>query len=209
MSDTEIRKAKKLDKTYKLSDGKGLYLVIKDNGTKFFRFDYSLFGKRKSMSFGVYPEITLQEAREKREEARNSIKNGIDPALKKNITKEHKNTFKNISKEWLIKMKKEWSEVTYKKIEGMLKNHTVAIQDYDISTITRKQILDLINELQNKNLLETAKRLLNNIERIYKYSVTYGYAEHNIVADIDKKNVLIKQAKRHFPAITDEDSIKI
>ncbi|MCD6259244.1 MAG: integrase arm-type DNA-binding domain-containing protein [Helicobacteraceae bacterium] len=208
LSDTEIKKAKTKDKTYKLADGKGLYLVVKNNGTKFFRFDYSFSNKRKSISFGIYPKISLLEAREKREEARSNIKEGIDPVHAKNIDRTLNNTFGKISKEWLNKMGKEWDEINYKKIEGMLRNHTLDIQNTDISKINRIQIINIINKLQSKNLLETAKRLLSNIERIYKYAVTYGYTEHNIVADIDKKNVLVKQQKNHFPAITDEEGIK-
>jgi integrase len=208
LSDTEIKKAKTKDKTYKLGDGKGLYLVVKNNGTKFFRFDYSLYGFRKTMSFGVYPDISLSQAREAREEARVNINNGIDPILNKNSDRISNNTFGHISKLWLDLMKQKWSGNTYCKVEGMIQNHTLNIQSLDISQITRKQILDIINALQNKGTIETANRLLSNIERIYKYAVTFGYTEHNIVADIDKKNVLFKQQDKHFPAITDENSIK-
>lgn len=209
LSNTEIKKAKTKDKTYKLSDGKGLYLVVKNNGTKFFRFDYSLFGKRKTMSFGVYPEVTLSNAREMREKARENVKSGIDPIQNKNNTTGiDNNSFGAISKLWLDMMKTKWSDNTYRKVEGMIQNHTISIQDVDISKITRKQILDIINKLQNNGTIETANRLLNNIERIYKYAVTYGYVEHNIVADIDKQNALKKQPKSHFAALTKEDDIR-
>ena len=70
LSDTEIKKSKIKDKTYKLSDGQGLYLVVKENGTKFFRYDYTFQNKRKSMSFGTYPEISLKDARIKRDETK-------------------------------------------------------------------------------------------------------------------------------------------
>ena len=73
LTDAEIKKAQVKEKEYKLSDGNGLYLVIKTNGTKFFRFDFSYGGKRKSMSFGVYPGITLKEARDKREESKKQM----------------------------------------------------------------------------------------------------------------------------------------
>lgn len=208
LSDSEIRKAKKRDKTYKLSDGKGLYLVIKNNGTKFFRFDYSIFNKRKSMSFGIYPEITLTKARVKREEARDSIKNGIDPIEDKKKENIGDNTFGHISNLWLGMMKTKWKPITYQKVEGTLQNHTLPIQNQDISTITRKQILNIITTLQNNGTLETASRLLNVIERIYKYAVTYDLIEHNIIADIDKQNAIQQTPKNHFPAITDEEGIK-
>ena len=209
LSDTQIKKAKTKDKTYKLGDGKGLYLVVKNNGTKFFRFDYTFNKHRKTMSFGIYPNISLAQAREARESARNNISNGIDPIQDKHGDKISSNTFGHISKLWLELMKQKWSASTYCKVEGMIENHTLKIQTLELSQITRKQILDIINILQNNGTIETANRLLNNIERIYKYAVTFGYTEHNIVADIDKKNVLFKQQDNHFPAITDEDEIKL
>jgi hypothetical protein len=79
LSDTEIRKSKPKEKDYKLGDGLGLFIVIKKNGTKMWRFDFSFNKMRKSMSFGLYPDVTLKEAREKRELARNNIRNNINP----------------------------------------------------------------------------------------------------------------------------------
>lgn len=74
LSDTKIRKSKPEEKDYKLSDGQGLYIVIKSNGTKMWRFDFTFLGKRKSMSFGIYDEVSLKEARQKREKARKILK---------------------------------------------------------------------------------------------------------------------------------------
>jgi hypothetical protein len=79
LTDTEIKKAKSKEKDYKLSDGQGLYIVIKKNGSKMWRFDFSFEKKRKSMSFGLYPEISLKEAREKRELARENLRKNINP----------------------------------------------------------------------------------------------------------------------------------
>jgi len=209
LTDTEIKKAKKKEKTYKLSDGKGLYLVVKNSGSKFFRFDYQLNGKRKTMSFGIYPEVSLAEARKRREEIREGLSNGIDPIeSKKLVSVDTTNTFESISSQWLEMMKTKWSPVTYAKVEGMLNKHTLPIRQIEMSKITRKQILDMITKVQNRGTLETANRLLNNIERIYKYAVTYDYVEHNIIADIDKQNSLKSAPKNNFPALTTEKEIK-
>ena len=174
LSDTEIKKAKREAKTYKLSDGKGLYLVVKENGTKFFRFDYSFEGKRKTMSFGIYPEISLSLARQLREKARTDIKLGIDPIRSKNDTSSDNNTFGHIAGLWLDTMRTKWVNSTYAKTENVIRNHTHEIHNTNISKITRRQILGLIKKVQDKGLLETASRLLNNIERIFKYAVTYN-----------------------------------
>lgn len=91
LSDTEIKKAKAKDKNYKLSDGHGLYLLVQSNGTKLFRFDFTFEKKRNTLSFGTYPETSLKEAREKREIAREQLKNGINPSIKKLFKKLHSN----------------------------------------------------------------------------------------------------------------------
>ncbi len=209
LTDTEIKKFKHNPekKINKLSDGQGLFLIIQKNGTKYFRFDYKFNDKRKSMSFGVYPDITLKKARELREKNRKLIKEDTDP-----LEDKHKDkniiTFKKIAEDWLQVMKAEWKEITYKKASGTIFNNTIPIQNKDIKTIKRVDILNLLKVMEQRGVLESADRLLTNLNRIYKYAVTYNYVEHNIIADIDKKNVLMKPKKNHFPAITDELELK-
>lgn len=208
LTDTEIKKSKVKDKTYKLSDGKGLFFVVKNNGTKFFRFDYTYNNKRKSMSFGTYPEISLKESRIKRSEAKEHIKNGIDPIVLKNQKKSHNDTFENISLRWLDIMKDDWTEVTYNKAYSTLKNNAYPyIGDKLIKDITRVEILQVLKIMEDRGVNDLASRLLNYIERIYKYAVTYNIVEHNIVFDIDKRNTLKGHSKEHYPAITNEKDI--
>lgn len=207
LSDTEIKGAKAKDKIYKLSDGLGLYLVIQTNGTKFFRFDYKFEDKRKSMSFGVYPQTTLKKARELREYNRALLQDNIDPLKAKN-QKEHITTYKKIALEWLEIMKNEWQPVTYKKVHAVILNNTFDIWDKDINSITRIDILELIRKCEQKGIIETANRLLSNLNRIWKYAVSYDYANHNIIADIDKKNAVKKNKVINFPAVTKKEDIK-
>ncbi len=179
LSDREIKSAKPTNKEYKLSDGKGLYLVVRKNGNKFFRFDYSLNRKRKTMSFGIYPNISLKEARAKREAAKELIQNGIDPI----DDKKHKDiiTFENVANKWLEIMKNDWKSNTYKKVVLALKKNVFPyIGDKDIKEIKRVDILKVIKYMEDRGLIETANRMLNKIERIYKYAVTYNIIEHNI-----------------------------
>lgn len=113
LTDTAIRNAKpNSDKAYKLSDEKGLYLLIHPKGNKWWRFDYRFDGKRKTLALGVYPEITLKQAREKRDEARQNLANKIDPCLKKKIEKigSTENTLAAIAREFIENNKVSWSE---------------------------------------------------------------------------------------------------
>ena len=210
LSDTEIKKSKIKDKTYKLSDGQGLYLVVKDNGTKFFRYDYTFQNKRKSMSFGTYPEISLKDARIKRDETRKLLLEDIDPIEYKNSnTPALTTTFRSIAENWLDKMQSEWKPITYQKSKVRLEQHAYPfIGNMNIQDITRLDILKVIDHMQQQDIFELTSRVLNNIERVYKYAVTYGLVAHNIIADLDKRSVLKRKDVVHVPAVTKEDDIK-
>lgn len=210
ITDTAIRKAKPKDKEYKLSDGNNLYLVVRPNGTKFFRYDYRFSGKRKSMSFGIYPTISLKEAREKAAETKKLILAGTDPIENKNLLiQKQSNSFELIAEKWLDIMASEWKEITLNKARSRLIQHVYPyIGAKSIDTITRLDILAIIEKMQNNNIFELTSRILNNIERIFKYCVTYGYIEHNIIADIDKRNILKKKDVEHVPALTKENEIR-
>lgn len=209
LTDTEIKKAKPKEKEYKLSDGQSLYLVVKTNGTKYFRFDFTYAEKRKSMSFGVYPDISLKEARELREKAREQLKHNINPIESKSSNFEDIATFKYIADKWFKLMKSEWKPVTYELNENRLKLHVYPyLGNKDITNIEILDILKIIQKLQEKEYFEIAERILNVIERIYKYAVTYGFTKHNIIADIDKRTVFAKKIVTHRAALTKENEIK-
>jgi len=210
LSDTEIKKSKIKDKTYKLSDGQGLYLVVKENGTKFFRYDYTFQNKRKSMSFGTYPEISLKDARIKKDETKKLLLEGIDPIeYKNNNIPTLSSTFQAIAENWLAKMQSEWKPITHQKSKVRLEQHAYPfIGHMNIQDITRLDILKIIDHMQKQDIFELTSRVLNNIERIYKYAVTYGLVEHNIIADIDKRSVLRRKDVVHVPALTQEDDIR-
>jgi len=87
LTDVEVRKAKPADTDRKLTDGAGLYLLIRPTGSKLWRFDFSFSGKRKTISFGAYPEVSILEARRLRNEAKSQVKAGIDPSQKRKLDK--------------------------------------------------------------------------------------------------------------------------
>ena len=209
LTDTKIKTSKPKEKDYKLSDGQGLFLLVKTNGTKLWRFDFTFTNKRQTMSFGVYPEIGLKEAREKREKARENIKNGINPIESKSSNFEIDATFKFISDKWLDLQKDDWSKSNYEKIKSNLENNAYPfLGNRNIKDISRKDILNLIERMEQRNATEYASRLLSNIQRIYKYAVTNEYVEHNIIADIDKRNSLKKRKTENHPALTKKEDIK-
>ncbi|NLN13288.1 MAG: integrase arm-type DNA-binding domain-containing protein, partial [Arcobacter skirrowii] len=211
LTDKEIKASKPKEKDYKLSDGQSLYLVVKTNGTKFFRYDFTFENKRKSLSFGVYPGISLSEARSLRDNAKELLKQNINPIFEKKSSNniDDTNTFKNISEKWLLRMKNDWVDSTFVKVVNVLENHAYPyIGNKNIKDITRTDILNIIDKMNKKSLFGSAEKLISNFNRIYKFAVTYNYVEHNIVADIDKKNIIVSTRHNHYPAITKEDEIK-
>ena len=210
LSDKEIKTAEPREKEYKLSDGKGLFIVVKIDGTKYFRFDFSYGEKRKSTSFGIYPKTTLKEAREKREEAREFLSKNINPISVKRIKRASEAlTLDMIINEWLELRAKSSSEATIIQNRRMLNNITNWLGNIAIKDIKRVDIINILEKIQNKGVIETAHRLLSLMNKIYMFAVTKEYTEHNIIADIDKKSVLVPSNKNiHHPAITSPDEIK-
>lgn len=210
LTDTEIKNAKSRDKDYKLSDGLGLYLVIKKNGSKLWRFDFSYGEKRKSMSFGIYPTVSLKEARQKREEAKYALSNNINPISQKKAKKVSETiTLSEVINEWIELRKKSKSEATIIQNQRILKNIIMWIGNTAIKDIKRIDIINTLQKYQEKGVIESAHRLLALVNKIYMYAVTNEYIEHNIVADIDKKSILVPNKKdAHLPALIEPDDIK-
>ena len=210
LTTTEVKNYKPESKMYKKPDGKGLWLVIKPNGTKSWRYDFRYGGKNLSMSFGIYPEIGLKEAREKREEARELLSKNINPISEKRIKKASESlTLGNVIDEWIELRKKGRSEATVTQNKRMFKNITDWLGNVAIKDVKRVNIINILEKVQNRGTIETAHRLLSLINKVYMFAVTKEYVEHNIIADIDRKAVLVANKKNtHLPAVTEHKDIK-
>ncbi|RXK05391.1 tyrosine-type recombinase/integrase [Halarcobacter bivalviorum] len=210
LTTTEIKNFKPKDKQYKKPDGRGLWLVVRPTGAKYWRYDFKYGGKNLSMSFGVYPEVGLKEAREKRSAARELLSKNINPISEKRIKKASESlTLQNVIDEWIDLRKKSSSIATITQNKRILKNITDWLGNIAIKDIKRVDIISALEKLQSRGVIETAHRLLSLINKIYMFAVTKEYIEHNIIADIDKKSVLIPNQKdTHLAAITEPKDIK-
>ncbi|MDD2974292.1 MAG: integrase arm-type DNA-binding domain-containing protein [Aliarcobacter cryaerophilus] len=211
LTELELKKAAvKEDRDYNLSDGDGLYFIVRRNGSKFFRLDFRYGGKRLSMSLGTYPKISLKEARDKKDECKKLLSENINPISEKRVKKSSESlTLGMIIDEWLELRAKSSSEATVTQNRRMLKNITNWLGNIAIKDIKRVDIINILEKIQNKGIIETAHRLLSLMNKIYMFAVTKEYIEHNIFADIDKKSVLIPSNKNiHHPAITIPSEIK-
>ena len=210
LTTTEVKNYKPESKMYKKPDGKGLWLIINPNGTKFWRYDFKYGNKNLSMSFGIYPEIGLKEARDKREEARELLTNNINPISVKRIKKASESlTLQNVIDEWIELRKKSSSEATIIQNKRILKNISDWLGSMAIKDIKSVNIITALERMQNRGIIESAHRLLSIMNKIYMYAVTKEYIENNIIANIDKSTILVPNKKdAHLPALIEPKDIK-
>lgn len=161
------------EKTFKLSDGHGLYLEVRPDGKRYWRHNYRYNGKQKTLAHGVYPETTLSEARDKRTAARKLLKEGIDPSKQKKIDKASKaNTFHSIAKEWFDSQQEGWADNYSKKVWRSLEYDIFPdIGDEPIERITTTQLLDVLRKVEKRGAYDVVSRLRQRCEAIFKYAL--------------------------------------
>lgn len=204
---TALAGAKEKQKPQKVYIGKGLLLQVTPKEQIYWRFKYRVNNKEKSLSFGVYPEITLKRANEKLREARDLLDRAIDPSeykkqLKNTAKNNLENSFEVIAREWFVKYKSTWSETHAIKIMARLEKDIFPwIGNKPLAEITPPILLKIIRKVEHRGAVETAHRALGNCSKIFKYAIASGKAERDPTQDITGALAPVK--KSHFPAITD------
>jgi len=177
LTDTTIRNAKSREKPYKLSDSQGMYILITKKGRKYFRLDYRLHGRRKTLALGVYPDTTLKDARVKAAEARANLEQGIDPSGSK---KKDDGTFEGIGREWFAKQEKIWVAGHSTKIISRLERLIFPwLGERQIIDIKAADVLSCLQRIEKSGIIETAHRVKQNISQIFRYAVATGRAEYD------------------------------
>lgn len=211
LTDTAIRNAKPSDKAQRIFDGKGLYLEIAPSGGKWWRLKYRFAGKEKRISLGVYPEVTLKDARDRRDTARRQLANGIDPSVHKQATKtlqgiNSENSFEIVAREWFSKYKPIWAESHSEKIIRRLEKEIFPwIGKRPISEITAPELLATVRRIESRGVLETAHRALQNCGQVFRYAVATGRAERNPATDL--RGALPPTKVKHHASITEPKEI--
>jgi integrase len=215
LSTTKINSLKPIEKAYAVSDGRGLHLLIKPNGSKLWEFNFvcPIEKKRKKTSLGLYPDVTLKHARDKRDEYRRLVANGINPIkyfqeIKQKEKNNSKGLFETVAKEWLALRKKELTPRSYQRVESLLLNDVVShFKNKKIKDIEHHEVSKVI-EIKNKTAPESAKRLLQYLNRLWLYAISKGYANFNVTSNIDKTSLITKKTVLHYPKITDIKILK-
>lgn len=188
LTDAKVRAAKPLDKSYKLTDGDGMHLMVHTNGSKYWRLQYRFGGKQKILALGVYPDISLAEAREKRDAARKLIANGFDPSEKRKEVKEEQqkefNTFEKVARDWHATNKK-WSEGhSHRVLKSLEDNIFAAIDKRNIAELKTRDLLEPIKAVEMSGRLGVAARLQQRVTGIMRYAVQSGLIDYNPAQDM-------------------------
>jgi integrase len=206
LSDTTCKNAKPKEKPYKLADEKGMFLLVNYNGSKYFRLKYRFGGIEKTLALGVYPETSLKSAREKRDQARELLANGIDPsenrkAIKSARAESSANSFEVIAREWGAKKVETWAEKNNRSKRMLERNVFPWLGSKPISDILPKDILDCLRRVEDRGTIETAHRTLQICGQVFRYAVATGRTERDITPDL--RGALPSAKGEHFAAITE------
>lgn len=207
LSDTAIRKAKPADKPVKMTDEKGLFLLITPTGGKWWRFRYLFDGKEKMLSLGTYPDVPLAFARERRDEARRLVAAGVDPGAARKAEKATRrenasNTFEALAREWHAKNAGAWTPDHAQRILRRLEVNVFAFLGMrPVRDITVPEIVETLARMEDRGLTDTAHRARNDVQQVFRYAVATGRTDHNPAGDL--KGVLKPYRGKHFGAVTD------
>ena len=211
LSDAAIRSAKPKDTQYKLYDSEGLFLIVTPAGGKWWRLKYYFDGKEKLLSLGVYPDVSLKEARQKRDEAEAQKKAGIDPAaqrkaVKASVRAQAENSFETIAREWHTIKKAGWAAAHAERILARMENHLFPIfGGCPVTTITSPEILVALRRIEATGAMETAHRALQNCSAVFRYAIATGRGENDVAASL--RGALMPVNKSNFPTITEPKEV--
>lgn len=218
LTDTRIRNVKPGSKPVRLFDGGGLYLEISPTGGKWWRLKYRYAGKEKRLSLGVYPQVPLagrkdtgtgawiKGARDKRDEARQLLAEGVDPGARRKAIKSARaeraaNSFEAVAREWYARHSPNWAENHSGRILRRLENNIFPwIGSRPVAEVAAPELLSAIRRIENRGALETAHRALANCGQVFRYAIATGRAERDVAADL--RGALPPVRGEHFAAIT-------
>lgn len=211
LTDLQVRRAAPREKTYRIYDGRGMYLEVAPTGGKYWRLKYRFNAREKRLSFGVYPDVTLAHARKKRDEARAMLADGIDPSQAKKEKKRlaqlsSANTFKVVALEWFERQAPGWTNSHSGKIMGrLMKDAFPLLGPRPIAEITAPEVLEVLRRAELRGANDTAHRLHQTCGQIFRYAVATGRAMRDV--SVDLRGALRPNTHTHFAALTDPDKV--
>jgi integrase len=210
LTDKKVSSEKPQEKQITLFDGGGMFLLVTPSGGKLWRFKYRYEEKAKLLSLGAYPEISLAEARQRRDEARTQLAHGIDPGAvrkaKKQAETEETETFEVIAREWHTKFTHTWTTGhATKLLSAMIRDLFPWLGARPIKDLKAPELLATLRRIESRGTLETAHRMRGLLGQIFRYAVATGRAERDPAADL--RGALPQPNENHHAAITDPKEV--
>lgn len=209
LTDKKIKSIGPEGKPQKLSDGEGLYLHITTKGQKYWRYAYRFGGKQKTLALGIYPNVSLKDARKAHQEARDMLQYGQDPGLEKKLTKAIKNgvtgnTFEAVAWEWFNKQN--WSDnYREKQLVRLEKDILPYLGGQHISQITARETLIVCRRVEERGAIETAHKIKQICSQVFRYALGLGLVDSDPARDL--KNVLAPIETKHMAALVDPQDV--
>ncbi len=211
LTDTAIRNAKPDKKPVKRFDERGLYLEVSPTGGKWWRLKYRFDGKEKRLSLGVYPDVSLKDARDRRDVARKLLANDIDPSENRKAQKlahadRAANSFEVVAREWFAKYSATWVSNHHSRIVRRFERDIFPwIGGRPIAEIAAPEVLKVVRRIESRGALETAHRALINCGQVFRYAVATGRTEYDTSRDL--RGALPPVKSEHFAATTDPKQV--
>ena len=213
LTDTAVRNAKPGKKPAKLSDERGLFLIVTPAGGKWWRFRYSFDGKEKLLSLGIYPDVSLASARQRRDDARKLLAHGTDPGEQRKAAKAARaglaaNTFEVIGREWYARIAPSLADTTKEKIIRRLEVDAFpVIGSRPIESLVAADLIRVIERIEQRGSVDIARRVHNYIGRIFRYAVGRGLTTRDPSRDIELKDILPPANVQHHASVTDPKEV--
>lgn len=211
LSDTAIRNAKAGSKPVKLSDGGGLFLLLNPNGSRWWRFKYRFGGKEKLISLGVYPDVPLKDARERRDDARRQLAAGHDPGEARKAQKtaaagRATNSFEVVAREWFGLTKEKWeSEYADLVLHRLERDMFPWLGSRPIAEVTPLELLTVLRRIEQRGAIDLTHRAVQKCGQIFRYAVVTGRATRDPTADL--RGALKPKQKQHYASIQEPKAV--
>jgi integrase len=190
LADLAIRRTKATDRPYKLADSHGLYLLVKPNGSRLWRHKFRIAGKEKSLAYGQYPEVSLAEARERRDDARRLLRHGVDPAAKRREDKRDARVraataFEAVAREWHEIKSDSWTDNHAGYVLRRLEVDAFpALGVRPVAEVAASEVLDVLRKVERRGARELAHRLLQSMSAVFRYAIATDRAKSDPTRDL-------------------------
>jgi len=215
LTDTKVKNAKPKAKAYRLADGRGFYVLVTPGAAKLFRWKYRYYGSEKLMAFGKYPDVSLEKARKRCQDARELLADNIDPMARRKVEKQVQrqqvqHTFRHVAKQWHEHWKQGQSERHAAYVWSRLEKDILPrIGSRPVAEIESLETVNMLRAIADRGVADLSKRAYQVTSSVFRYAVIHKLAEHNPVASFKPKDVLPKTEKQNYARVDAKELPKL